>query len=137
MSIIIAVIVLACNICNLGCTAPESSNITSTDNTGVGHASVPATGSSGLGSIKATPNLVPTGQGGGMTKISWNTKGDLSPIEVYVSQDSQPETKFAQGTEGSSDAPWIMAGSKYEFRLYAGTGTNRKLIDKIEVTRNQ
>ena len=31
------------------------------------------------------------------------------------------EELFAQGEQGSQDAPWISAGATYEFRLYAGT----------------
>jgi hypothetical protein len=90
---------------------------------------------SGEGSITATPNPVPAGQGGGKTRISWKTKGDVIPVEVYVVQDAQPEVKFAQGAEGATEAPWIAAGSNYEFRLYTGTGSGRKLIDKVQVTR--
>jgi hypothetical protein len=87
------------------------------------------------GSITATPNPVPAGQGNGSTTIRWKTNGNLIPVEVYVVQDAQPEVKFAEGVEGTAEAPWIVAGSKYEFRLYAGSA--RKLISNVQVTRTQ
>ena len=93
-------------------------------------------GNAGAGSITATPNPVPAGQGNGTTRITWKTSGDVTPVEVYVVQDGQPEVKFAQGAEGTADAPWIATGSKYEFRLYAGSGAARKLINNVQVTRN-
>ena len=89
------------------------------------------------GSIKADPNPVPAGPGAGKSKITWTTKGNLGVVKVYVSENGQPETVFAQGSEGSVDAPWIGAGTTYEFRLYGEQGSNRKLIDKIQVTRNK
>ena len=96
-----------------------------------------------LGTITATPNPVPAGQGNGSTRIDWKTsagwktRGDLNPVEVYVAQDAQPEVKFAEGAEGTAQAPWIVSGSKYEFRLYGGRGAARRLINKIEVTRTR
>lgn len=89
------------------------------------------------GSIQATPNPVPAGPGNGKTKITWSTKGDLGTVKVYVSENGQPETVFAQGSEGAVEAPWVGAGSTYEFRLYSEQGTNKRLIDKIQVTRNK
>ncbi|MET0624208.1 MAG: hypothetical protein ABW250_14590 [Pyrinomonadaceae bacterium] len=89
------------------------------------------------GSIKADPNPVLAGAGAGKTKITWTTKGDLGVVKVYVSENGQPENVFAQGSEGSVEAPWIGTGSTYEFRLYGEQGSNRRLIDKIQVTRNK
>ncbi len=89
------------------------------------------------GSIKADPNPVPAGAGNGKTTISWTTKGNLGVVKVYVSENGQPETEFSQKTEGSAEAPWIGAGSTYEFRLYAEQGPARRLIDKVVVTRNR
>lgn len=70
----------------------------------------------------------------GKSNISWSTNGNLGEVKVFVSQDGSPETLFASGPEGTQEAPWIVTGSTYEFRLYAGTGSNRKLIDKVLVT---
>ena len=95
----------------------------------------PASVNPGAGSITATPNPVPAGQGNGSTTIRWKTSGQVTPVVVYVVQDAQPEVKFAEGVEGSAVAPWIVAGSKYEFRLYAGSA--RKLISNVQVTRTQ
>ncbi|HEX8501933.1 MAG TPA: hypothetical protein VF659_15225 [Pyrinomonadaceae bacterium] len=89
------------------------------------------------GSLKADPNPVPAGPDNGKTKITWTTKGNKGVVKVYVSENGQPETLFAQGSEGSVDVPWIGAGAVYEFRLYDEQGSSRKLIDKIQVTRNR
>jgi hypothetical protein len=89
------------------------------------------------GSIQATPNPVPAGPGSGKTKITWSTKGSLPMVKVYVSENGQPETVFAQGAEGSVEAPWIGAGTTYEFRLYAEEGSKKRLINKVQVTRNK
>ena len=93
----------------------------------------PTAVNSGAGSITASPNPVPAGQGNGSTTIRWKTDGNLIPVVVYVVQDAHPEVKFAEGVEGTVEAPWIVAGSKYEFRLYAGSA--RKLISTVQVTR--
>lgn len=89
------------------------------------------------GTIKADPNPVPAGTGNGRTRVSWTTKGNLGGVEVHVSEGGQPETLMAQGSEGSVEAPWIQTGVPYEFRLYAGKGSQRKLLNKIEVVRSK
>lgn len=89
------------------------------------------------GSIKADPNPVPAGTGNGRTRVSWSTKGDLGGVEVHVSEGGQPETLMAQGSEGSVEAPWIQTGVTYEFRLYAGKGSQRKLLNRVEVVRSK
>ena len=88
-------------------------------------------------SIKADPNPVPAGTGNGRTRVSWSTKGDLGGVEVHVSEGGQPETLMAQGSEGSVEAPWIQTGVTYEFRLYAGKGSQRRLLNKVEVVRSK
>lgn len=87
------------------------------------------------GSIKANPNPVPGGEGVGKTTISWTTKGYSGIVKVYVSDNGQPEKVMAQAAEGSVEAPWILSGGKYDFYLYAESGDDRRLIDKIQVTR--
>lgn len=83
--------------------------------------------------ISATPNPVPAGSGTGTTTVSWTT-GDGSGGQVYVSEDGQAEKSWAGGTpQGSGDAPWIQAGSSYEFRLY--DAAHAKLLSKVVVTR--
>ena len=68
-----------------------------------------------------TADPITSGSEGGSTQIVWDT-GDGSVGEVYVSVDGGPETLFATGARGSQEAPWVGAGSSYEFRLYRGTG---------------
>jgi hypothetical protein len=83
--------------------------------------------------IKATPNPVPAGSGAGTTTISWTT-GDGSEGEVYVLESGQAERLFASKMpQGSGDAPWIQAGTNYEFRLY--DAAHAKLLGKVVVTR--
>jgi glycosyltransferase involved in cell wall biosynthesis len=48
----------------------------------------------------------------------------------------EPEKLFAQGAQGSEQAPWIMTGLAYEFRLYAGKeGERGALLAAVEVRR--
>jgi hypothetical protein len=82
--------------------------------------------------ITASPNPVLVGQGtAGTTTITWNT-GDGSEGQVYLAKDGEPEAAFATGPSGSSAAPWIQAGTTYEFRLYTGT-EHTKMLAKTQV----
>ncbi len=75
---------------------------------------------SGGGTISASPNPVPIGSGVGSTTISWNTNTGAAG-QVFVSVGGGSEVLFAQSAGGSAQAPWIVAGSTYTFRLYQGT----------------
>lgn len=81
--------------------------------------------------ITADPNPVPTRAGVGRTTIAWDT-GTPSMAQVYVSVNGGPEILFAGGARGSQAAPWIQAGSTYEFRLYEGTN-RAKLLASVNV----
>ncbi|PYJ27926.1 MAG: hypothetical protein DME80_07680 [Verrucomicrobia bacterium] len=81
--------------------------------------------------ISAGPNPVPAGSGAGTTTIKWTT-GNGTTGKVFVSADGAQETEFAEGPDGSHDAP-IQAGVAYEFRLYNSDHT--KQLAKITVTR--
>jgi len=83
--------------------------------------------------IVADPNPVPTGAGLGRTRVSWATSAG-GDAEVCVSQDGRREQLFARGASGSAEAPWIAAGSSYEFRLYS-RDTSHRLLAKTIVTR--
>jgi hypothetical protein len=143
------VIVVALSGLSISCSQGDSdvsSNSSASGSPTAGVSANPASSESvdpRLGTITATPNPVPAGQGNGRTRISWKTSagektsGDLNPVEVYVVQDANAEVKFAEGAEGTAEAPWIVSGSKYEFRLYGGKGATRKLINKVQVTRTQ
>jgi hypothetical protein len=96
---------------------------------------IASTPSKGL--IKADPNPIPAGAGLGKTKISWNTQTD-GPVTITVSTNGEPEVNFSGGEkEGAMEAPWIQAGASYDFRLYLGTGANKKLLDHVVVTRSK
>ena len=84
------------------------------------------------GVISAGPNPVPAGSGAGTTTIKWTT-GDGTTGKIFVSADGAQETEFAEGPDGSHDAP-IQAGVTYEFRLYNSDHT--KQLAKITVTRS-
>src|SRR3712207_5852602 len=66
--------------------------------------------------LVANPNPVPAGPEPGTTTVTWNT-GDGSIGRVYVSVDGHPEVLFVEGSAGSEQAPWIVAGRTYTFRL--------------------
>jgi 4-amino-4-deoxy-L-arabinose transferase-like glycosyltransferase len=88
--------------------------------------------------IIATPNPVPAGPEVGTTNIIWRTK-NIQPLEVhvYVVGIDGNEHLFATGSEASQRAPWITSDQQYEFRLYSGSGADRKLLDKVVVTRDK
>jgi len=92
-----------------------------------------APSSAARATISAEPNPVPPGADLGTTIITWRT-GDGRPGQVYVSQDGGSETLFAAGPDGSEQANWIRAGSKYDFRLYAGID-HTSMLGSVEVTR--
>lgn len=87
--------------------------------------------------ITATPNPVSGGGLTGKTTIAWSTKG-LPGLDVHVfiyDAAGKEQGKFATGSVGSQEAPWISAPT--EFRLYSGSGPDRKLLDSVVVTREQ
>lgn len=89
--------------------------------------------------VIANPNPVPAGPRPlGRTLISWSTK-DIPPeqVQIYVSEEGGDETLFASGLEGSQEAPWITSESPIEFKLYRSEGSNRKLLDKVVVSRQR
>lgn len=129
------VVLVVASLLLVGCSnAEEANKAASTSSPAVANNASPT--KSGEGSIKADPNPVPAGgEERGKTKISWTTKPDIGEVNVFVVDNGQPENLFASNPEGSVEAPWIIAGGTYEFRLYAGTGANRRLVDKVVVTR--
>jgi hypothetical protein len=87
------------------------------------------------GILKTDPNPVPPGPGIGKTTISWATKGELGIVKLYVSQDGMPEKEVARASAASVEIPWIVTGRTYDFFLYGEANGNRRLIDRIRVTR--
>jgi hypothetical protein len=87
------------------------------------------------GILKADPNPVPPGKGVGKTTISWTTKGELGIVRLYVSQDGMPEKEVARASAASVEIPWIVTGRTFDFFLYGESNGNRRLIDRIRVTR--
>jgi hypothetical protein len=83
--------------------------------------------------LTASPNPVPGGNGLGTTEIAWDV-GEGSVGRVLVSADGAEATQFASGPRGTSPAPWIRAGSTYEFRLY-GDATPEVPLASVVVTR--
>jgi hypothetical protein len=79
--------------------------------------------------LRASPNLVPAGNGRGKTTISWNSVDG----KIYVSADGGDELLFAGSPCGSQEANWIEEGSRYEFRLYNAEHT--VLLKKVVVTK--
>lgn len=87
---------------------------------------VPASGPA----IIASPNPAPASRGSmGTTTVAWNT-GDGAG-DVYLSTDGSAEKLFAHGEYGSQEAPWIAAGTKYEFRLYSAADRSKPLASVV------
>jgi hypothetical protein len=78
--------------------------------------------------LRADPNPVPSGSVG-KTTIAWDTGGNDAG-DVYVGTAGN-EKLFANGPNGSQDAPWIAPGST-EFRLY--NHADHKLLAYLTVT---
>lgn len=66
----------------------------------------------------------------GSAMVTWHTT-DGSPGRIYVSHNGGAEVLFAQGSDGTQNAPWIVAGSRYQFRLFT---TNSGSIPAETVT---
>ena len=82
--------------------------------------------------ISASPNPIPPGPNLETTTISWNAEG-YDSAEVFVSDNGTPEKLFGSGSSGTKAAPWIAAGSRYDFRLYA-TSERKELLATVTVT---
>ena len=115
-------------------TAPSNTTNGSTTTSNSSTTGTPAGSKTGQANIQATPTSVKAGEGKGTAKISWSVPLEMTDVKVFVSQNGEPESEFAAGPEGSQDAAWIVAGSTYEFRLYSGSGGNRKMLGKVQVT---
>lgn len=118
-----------------GCNSGEEQG--SGNQAGAGNSTAEAFKKSDDGTIEAAPNPVPAGAGQGRTKISWRTKADVGDVRVYISENGQPESLFAQNPEGTLEAPWIQTGVAYEFRLYAEKNGRRTLLDRVQVSRSK
>src|SRR5436189_3386431 len=62
----------------------------------------------------------------------------LKEHQVWVFPDRSPkqtQQHFASGASGSAEAPWIGAGSAYEFRLYGGAAQDT-LLASVTVRQN-
>ena len=86
--------------------------------------------------ITATPNPVSAGDGPGITTIAWNTGGDGSIVDVYLSIDGGVEKLFGTHSKDSKQIDWIGAGPVYEFRMYP-TGERTTMLGSVQVTRNR
>jgi hypothetical protein len=94
----------------------------------------PSDGAQTGATITANPNPVPLGpKGKGTTTISWNT-GDGSEGLVFCSWNKEKEGLFAKGSsKGSKEAPWIGKDGIYDFRLYTGPYSKKKLVASVRV----
>lgn len=82
--------------------------------------------------VVATPNPVITTGGRGVSTIGWNT-GTSTKGHVTVSRDGGAEKGFGGGVVGRKAAQWIVAGSKYVFRLYVND-ERAELLASVTVT---
>jgi len=95
----------------------------------------PTSPGASVAKITASPNPVSVGEGTGTTTITWDT-GDASVGQVFVSENGAPDRIFASGPSGSVAAPWIRAGTSFEFRRYVGT-EHAKGLAKTQVTAHK
>jgi hypothetical protein len=70
----------------------------------------------------------------GTPMVTWTT-GDGSPGLVTVVTAGGADATFASAPSGSAEAPWVVAGNVYEFRLYS-TASGRKLLARLKVGRD-
>ena len=56
----------------------------------------------------------------GSAMVTWGTT-DGSPGRIYVCDDGGAEALFAQGSDGAQNVTWLVAGSRYQFRLYTAS----------------
>jgi len=84
--------------------------------------------------VKKEGNYISKGGLTGKTTITWSTQGIPGlDVHVFVYDDTGKEVGlFATGSVGSQEAPWISRPT--EFRLYSGSGPDRKLLDSVIVT---
>ncbi len=73
------------------------------------------------------------GGGVGSTVISWRMPGDIVG-QVWVSADGDDERLVAEGVGGWQAIPWIRAGSRYLFALYAGTARGGSPLRAVVVS---
>ena len=127
------VFLIACSAAILSGCGDDSNTIASNARSSTDAAATPAEAPSHPGvTLTASPNPVPAAGGPGKTTITWNA-GDHPDATVYVATDGASEALFAQGLQGSSEAPWIQAGPTYEFRLY-NNADRQQLLSKVTVT---
>lgn len=81
-------------------------------------------------SLLAHPSTIITDNELSSTMLYWST-GNGSHAELYVSKDNGLETLMSSGSHGVADPAWLMRGSTYAFRLYAGSGHTTLLREVI------
>ena len=119
------------------CCATLAASLSGCDNTPPAQpAAAPAADSTPLqgtgATLEASPNPVVGGSGPGKATITWNA-GPHPEAAVFVVSDDAPENLFATGSEGSSEAPWIQPGKRYEFRLYSNKD-KATLLQRVTVS---
>jgi hypothetical protein len=72
------------------------------------------------GQLQISEVLFPANSTRGSATVTWHST-DRSPGRIYVSKDSGAEVLFAQGSDGAQNVTWIVAGSRYQFRLYTAS----------------
>ncbi|HXH22936.1 MAG TPA: hypothetical protein VNN10_12990 [Dehalococcoidia bacterium] len=93
---------------------------------------VVAAGQGRSGTITASPN--PCSGSRCTTTVTWTSQG-VSSAQVTVEAGGMGESPFAGGASGSSEAPWILAGQEYIFRLHGtGIGDSSALLAGVLVT---
>lgn len=88
--------------------------------------------------IWTTPSSVDVPAGTlGSTEVCWKTKHIVAPVWIRVRVDGGPGQLFTKesnnGTE-CEDAPWIQAGSSYQFTVHKWNADNAPALDSATAT---
>jgi glycosyltransferase involved in cell wall biosynthesis len=84
--------------------------------------------------VGAAQKILPAGAGVIVMSKAHEDQLPLKEHQVWAFPDRSPkqtQQHFASGVSGSAEAPWIGAGSVYEFRLYGGAAQDNLLASVI------
>jgi hypothetical protein len=87
------------------------------------------------GDISASPTTVvlPNASTAGSTQITWASTGVTAIRMTLAVNDGAEATLSETAPNGTSPSPFITAGNKFTYRLYANSGGNTQLLSSVNV----